>query len=743
MFYVFFRNLPLRGLGDMLYKAPLYNIRYTQRACLGLGIPSVPRDHVLTIEKIISHFWNSEYNRDYIDNVNEYQKIPIANNYFTWQYYSKKNPMEIFRVEWIPFKTLKELTEDCIARKEQEEERNPHLFRGVGDIIDLFNESSITDEVEDDEEDDENDEELDESIVYGAANYYSINGFHIYIEDSFKIKGRRYFISSFVSQNKYTYEVTHLEVLNDKGKKLLFKLNSKIKKLIRDSMEEEYDVLEANLDGLTIKKGDIIKIVNPGGRVLFRRVLSLRYNLDGQLEARLADDYYLLERMKLVEVVDLGESTIYGEKVDEYATYLFLYQVQREPVRGFRTKYFPVMYEDTTLTDSGEMSHSFRGIGLFDGCRGTFPETPSTYHGLRKLYREDRLKRVPSVVRLGNNIKWSYTYDDAGDAVDAPVYFLEEEDIYLFQRESETRSLTQDEVRNRCFFNDDQSFFLHGVDQDLYFSVGDKVIVPNWGDPMEMLKTKTIVGFDFDSDVERIFAKVVDKKGNESKVSFIRCYRTSMRRYSKINFTAMYRVTNTYGVLQSGMKIKANQARVSNFPMKDVNIIIGFLIDLGLTEPLVLCSNGCTLWYSDIIEKFDITPFSDPKWKKMQHAIIDMSKIRPQPGDAYVPVYDSENPFIICNERHSNALHICNYERFFGDSGYIYMDNYSTDVRRHSRPYGILGPRYTQSQLMGMERIPGFATPFATVIYNERSELRFPAEGWRVKGYVQRLPEQR
>ena len=50
-------------------------------------------------------------------------------------------------------------------------------------------------------------------------------------------------------------------------------------------------------------------------------------------------------------------------------------------------------------------------------------------------------------------------------------------------------------------------------------------------------------------------------------------------------------------------------------------------------EPLVLCSNGCTLWFSDLINKFDLITIKDEKWKTLEHAELDQSKIKIQPGD--------------------------------------------------------------------------------------------------------------
>ncbi|GAG50970.1 unnamed protein product, partial [marine sediment metagenome] len=100
-----------------------------------------------------------------------------------------------------------------------------------------------------------------------------------------------------------------------------------------------------------------------------------------------------------------------------------------------------------------------------------------------------------------------------------------------------------------------------------------------------------------------------------------------------IKVGSVRKITNIFGDLAAGMKIVAAEPGISMFPKKDINIIVGFLYDTGGPEPLVLCSNACTLWYSDVVEKFKVIPMSDEDWKEMQHAPINPSKMRFQAGD--------------------------------------------------------------------------------------------------------------
>ena len=94
--------------------------------------------------------------------------------------------------------------------------------------------------------------------------------------------------------------------------------------------------------------------------------------------------------------------------------------------------------------------------------------------------------------------------------------------------------------------------------------------------------------------------------------------------------------------LSVGTKIIAKESGIASFPKKDVNIIVSIIID-GPHEPLVLCSNGCTLWYSTIMEKFELITMKSKRWKTLQHIPLDLSKIKFQAGDIVVGQTDYKN----------------------------------------------------------------------------------------------------
>jgi hypothetical protein len=120
------------------------------------------------------------------------------------------------------------------------------------------------------------------------------------------------------------------------------------------------------------------------------------------------------------------------------------------------------------------------------------------------------------------------------------------------------------------------------------------------------------------------------------------------------------------------MKIKANKIKIQNFPKKDVNMIIGFIIDNNI-EPLVLCSNGCTLFYSDVINNFEIIDKKSKKWNKLKINPIDMNKIKLQPGDIIKYHKNSLNRYLVSMKY--NELYLVKlYDYYHSYHSHIYLN---------------------------------------------------------------------
>jgi hypothetical protein len=260
-------------------------------------------------------------------------------------------------------------------------------------------------------------------------------------------------------------------------------------------------------------------------------------------------------------------------------------------------------------------------------------------------------------------------------------------------------------IENLC---KEDKFHIDGLDFDIDFEIGDKVVVANWEDPLSVLSVKTIRGFKQESDNFDFILE--DKNGKLSTQRFIdsghNIYSGKIRK-----------VTNKWEDLLVGTKIVANEAGITNFPKKDVNIIVAFVIDTG-GEPLVLCSNGCTLWYSDVIENFKLIPMKSKSWEKLQHVPLDLSKIKFQAGDVVNGLSDFKEPsgYILYDPAPSRSLKAVPMTVLAtGDESYVYsVDKYFLNDIIFD---GIPAPRVATTKIEDDDIVRGFLN-----IYNYRVE---------------------
>jgi hypothetical protein len=168
-----------------------------------------------------------------------------------------------------------------------------------------------------------------------------------------------------------------------------------------------------------------------------------------------------------------------------------------------------------------------------------------------------------------------------------------------------------------------------------------------------MLRVKTIVGIVKD-DSGNIDFVLEDKNKNVTTTRYV-------SEYVNVRIGTVRNVVNEYEGLKSGMKIIAKESGISGFLKKNVNIIVGFIIDSGAKEPFVLCSNCMTLWYSDVIEKFNIIEKTDSTWQKMPHSPIDITKIKIQTGDIVTLFKDIKRSYLLCKNVVTRIISLDSY----------------------------------------------------------------------------------
>lgn len=193
--------------------------------------------------------------------------------------------------------------------------------------------------------------------------------------------------------------------------------------------------------------------------------------------------------------------------------------------------------------------------------------------------------------------------------------FRDRDDYILLEEES-------NDVNLDCT----DKFFIKGFDIDLSFEKGDKVVCAST-DPKSRLHVHEITDIQGTGD-SVVFTIRSALTGEEKKLTYI-------RQSTVMLLGQVRKVVLEYEGVHVGQRIVAKRSRIPYFPKHEVNEIVAFVID-HVSEPLVLCSNGCTIWWSALSTTFDVLNRSSKVYKK---ELAPIKTLRLQLGDL---VFDAD-----------------------------------------------------------------------------------------------------
>jgi hypothetical protein len=605
---VYIRVQQMSGMSDYLLKIPMLNISENQGICLGDSSSKRHRSLLHTIQNIIMVFWSAEFNTDYNYNYQAYREVSQVNTYLEWQYLSKENPMFIYDVDWI---RLPYTIGEAIKRLK----RNFHIpdMNRVGyhDLSQMFFTPIDTGK------------ELKpyprsrkkyKLFFDTAQGTYLDSNIFVHVGDPFVFKnGKICHIDSFGGfLESSTIDFIQIDM---NGKKVIMKFTKELQKFLLEQTKKIRFAEEATLpNGVVIKPDDILTHTLKNGSKLFKKVNYIRRCRDNQLEVKLGADFYLVDGINNGKIIDVEAPDIFGLKLKKTEEYIYINQDGRG---GSLKSCTMAKYLGIDVGRRNDLLLKFKVRGRSDPITMQFDKVYSS----PPLYEKEALKSIPGIFRVGRKM---LSVQNAGDRIICTDRTWKH-DKQIIYNTANTRMLKPRAVDIQLLIKDDV-FSITGPEYDVSFNIGDKVVVSNWSDPIKMLTIKTIQSFVFNKENGEISFALQDKKGNLSNEAYVSA------RDGIVYIGRIRKITNMVARLQAGTKIIANEASIPNFPKKDVNIIIGFLIDTG-TEPLVLCSNCCTLWLTDVITKFKKVTMKAKRWKTLQHAPIDVSKIKFQAGD--------------------------------------------------------------------------------------------------------------
>jgi len=699
---IFLRHLPLQGIGDILYKIPLYNIPGNQRICMGGGNIYQGSDINEAIQHTISRFWSSTFNEDYISNVAAYADNPYVGDLLSWQHYSKVDPMFVYNVNWIPYKrNLNQIVEEEASKFDGA--KTNYGVANFDQIVNLFSKSEDT-KIEQDRK----------KIFDNIANYIRLEqDINLFTEDSIIIRNKRFFVLSFLGDIG-TGNVSHIKLINPNGKEIIFKLTVKSRKFLLEKIKEQRHVLVTSVNGQEIRPGDILEIEDKEGIKSYKRLDYMRYSFDGKVEAKMGSDFYIIENIKRVRQLDLNKPEINGIKLTPRRNYLSA----EERIRSYDGVPFynakSCKFREMDVTSTGNLRAKF--IDLQTNNRFSINYTTNLEN---KLYLNSKLKPLPRVFRSGTRLY--NIWNDYERKVGEGVGFSHPEDgIIVYSGYSLHKPDFQNSISN-ILINNNQTLRVAGFDLDLEFSIGDTVIAVDWRSPQEMIIPKTIVDFNVNESMEELY--VVLERQNSDKDKYDHLF-IDYDRGAFIKVGTLRHIESNYGEISAGTMIRSNRPRLPNFPQKDINMIVGFITDTGRDIPMILCSNCCTIWADQLEEDFDIIPADDRRLNgdRFQPPRVDVSNIKFQPGD--IVAYDGfrDDPLILYSNTHDRGI---KYQRTSTYGKLMDEFTFNLQMRRRCSPFGLLTPRHQQVRWMEFNKLTAYPNFHGMFTINRQSGFTF------------------
>jgi len=609
----YLRVARLTGLSDYLLKIPLTNIAENQYICFGSRAEGSSQSLNAAVEKIINAFWSSEFNTDYTYNHISYANVAGVHSYMEWQALSQSNPMFIYNVDWIKVPMNIGQAVEELKRQYSISKQNDIHYQKLSDIF-----SQPLDTGKNEKPTPRSRKKF--TLYYDVASGIYLNSsYYVHVGDPFYIKNGKSlcYINSFISFID-SGDVRYIRVERDDGKLITFKRTKKFSKYLLEETKklrfEEKGILK---NGVEIKENDILMIKNSIGKILYKKVSFIRKSQEGIHEGRFGDGFYILENTE-GEIFDVSKPKYENIILKKGEQYIYIQSIANTPFQNSSVVEFSKIN-----TAGGRLTIEMKNIYQDVRLHNLNLNEPPSGRG-RRLYRQDEVKPLPPTFRVGRKIVTIREKSSSTSLAKDKVFGSPSGVLY----DGPTTNVDKPNPLDieKYMLNGDK-FTVQSFDMDIEFNIGDKVVVSDWDNPINMLSIKIIQGFKFDKSTGNITFILADKEGKLHQELYVN------GTHADIYVGRIRKITNKFGRLTAGTKIKAKEANISQFPKKDVNIIIGFITDTGGPDPLVLCSNCCTLWYSDVVSKFQKTTIKSKKWASLKHTTIDVSKIKYQPGD--------------------------------------------------------------------------------------------------------------
>jgi hypothetical protein len=597
---VFYRNAPLISLQDSLFKCNLLNVDSRNVCCMGsdFEIPKLA-DLNTKINIILDSFWNSTFNREIRDCYNSYEQNPHLSTFLHWQYYSSKDPMFIMSEELI---SADQTVASAIAAFD-EDGGNKKLVDSYKSIVDIL---------------------FDDHFAFNeTSSLYSVDqmpltkdGIMLDSGEEIILHNEKVFIIDFLRDDKAFVKI---RVETQKGDVIDVNVTPAVIKSLTSQLRDKKYVQSITVKDQEVKPGKIIKFSGSCEEytTVVRKILKDR---DGEFLTKCGRDFYLLENIDF-EVFDEDQIKVRGMKLEKGKKYIIL---------GSRAEHLPFFYKTETPTPK-----------IYNGLDGTDDDgdpvcllfgdsTLIEFDEVNNylIFAEEDIER-PDVVRYGQRLLEGCSRIKGSGLFARNIKSLTSQVINKLSNEIIAR----------------QELLIPSYDFDVKFSVGDRVVTPDWTRPETISQIRTITGFRSTTDLQSIDIITV---GNQGQVPSATKY-LDFRNESQVNVGSVRKISEEFGGIKAGFKMIPKSRGIQNFMKKDCYEVTGFITDTGNGIPLMLCSNLCTIWCTkQDLEKFDFFEPSSSKFKRLEVSQPALNSISFQPGDL---IFSNRARTRCCDER--------------------------------------------------------------------------------------------
>lgn len=656
-FRVFFRMHQIKRMNDYLFIANLLNLSDRNSLCFGGGVVLDKNRLSLSeaAEKLVNEFWIRPFRYEYESRHVMYKNTSILNNFLLWAYYTQKDPMFIYSAKWLLHD--RNIGQELNAMLLETDSTSTQT-RFSSFFIDTAQPSTNS----------------PKEINFETLR---LNDRILTIGDQLTYNDKKLFVYNFIGDRDGP---THIVFIDEKGNELEpIQITSALKldwnKQIENQLNNYVNVIKLGED--EIKVGDIIRIVSTN---MYEIVKNIRISRDSLVELECGGKFYIAREgnIKPVKSVDTN-----GIELNPNTEYIICdtqlqhgYTGRMSNIRNNGSNNLIVYFKDNvTNIENGISINALeeKDVLIFPQEDDKIREL-STFRYMNKLYNNND-NRYLIVKNCG-------VYDRRGNE--------NEQFIHLFDRTTILRDILN---------ADKTTLSIPGIDKDINFTVGEKVVVGDWDQPNElMFKIREIVGFVVEHN--KLLFQLKYSDDDIVNVEYINLDSGS------INVGYIRKVVSEYNNIPVETYIIANQAGIHNFPKKDRNKIAAFIIDSD--EPLILFHSGLTMWYSDLEQKFDLIIPGTPEHNKIRKfRTLDVNTIDWQSGDLCV---NTNNHYLLNNDNPYMGIVYMQIHSDFVKSGSLRSRaRVSNEIDPSFKRYGIIDPRYAKKDsIVEYENIPNF-----------------------------------